>query len=139
MDFLIFYAIYLTYPYLWSRHKLVAPCTRAEALLHAAYTVLNVFFVAFKLPSATVARDRAGTLSVLNIGFLFLTHHLGFLANALGLSLVTYKRIHRAVGWMSGIVLLIHVVMAIIVRKNKWSLDQINNLFALIVCPLHSK
>ncbi|KAJ5646729.1 hypothetical protein N7490_003101 [Penicillium lividum] len=123
---------HLTYPYLWGRHKLVAPCTRADALLHVAYTVLNIFFVAFKLPSATAARDRAGTLSVLNIGFLFLTHHLGFLANALGLSLATCKRIHRAVGWMTGILLLIHVVMAFIVRQNEWSLDQKRNLFALI-------
>ncbi|KAI3127944.1 hypothetical protein CBS147325_9981 [Penicillium roqueforti] len=37
-----------------------------------------------------MARDRAGTLSVINMGFLFLAHHLGFLANAMGISLMTY-------------------------------------------------
>ncbi|KAI3276409.1 hypothetical protein DTO003C3_10208 [Penicillium roqueforti] len=37
-----------------------------------------------------MARDRAGTLSVINMSFLFLAHHLGFLANAMGISLMTY-------------------------------------------------
>ena len=58
---------HLTYPYLWGRHKLVAPCTRADALLYIVYTVTNVFFIAFKASSPTTARDRAGTLSVINM------------------------------------------------------------------------
>jgi hypothetical protein len=92
-----------------------------------------VFLVVFKTPSTTMARDRAGTLSVINMGFLFLAHHLGFLANAMGISLMTCKRIHRALGWMTGILLGLHI-MAMITDRKSWILREKPNLFALIVC-----
>lgn len=126
---------HLTYPYLWGRHRLVAPCTRADALLYIVYAVANVFFISFDTPSTTLARDRAGTLSVINMNFLFLAHHLGFLANAMGVSLMTCKRIHRAVGWMTSILLILHIIMALIVEQKGWSLREKPNLFAFIVCP----
>ena len=126
---------HLTYPYLWGRHKLVAPCTRADALLYVVYVVTNVFFIAFNTSSTTMARDRAGTLSVINMSFLFLAHHLGFLADSIGVSLMTSKRIHRAVGWMTGILLILHIIMAMIVEQKGWSLRGKPNLFAFIVCP----
>ncbi|KAF3392422.1 Ferric/cupric reductase transmembrane component 2 [Penicillium rolfsii] len=123
---------HLTYPYLWGRHRLVAPCTRADALLYIVYAAANVFFIAFDAPSTTLARDRAGTLSVINMSFLFLAHHLGFLANAMGVSLMTCKRIHRAVGWMTSILLILHIIMALIVEQKGWSLREKPNLFAFI-------
>ncbi|CDM29916.1 Flavoprotein transmembrane component [Penicillium roqueforti FM164] len=130
---------HLTYPYLWGRYRLIAPCTRADALLYLAYAVTNVFLVAFKTPSTTMARDRAGTLSVINMSFLFLAHHLGFLANAMGVSLMACKRIHRAVGWMTGILLGLHIIMAMITDRKSWILREKPNLFVLIskeVIPL---
>jgi hypothetical protein len=96
--------------------------------------VANVFFIAFNTPSTIMARDRAGTLSVINMSFLFLTHHLGFLANAVGVSLMTYKRIHRAVGWMTGILLVLHIIMAMITDRKSWVLREKPNLVAFIVC-----
>ena len=126
---------HLTYPYLWGRHKLISPCTRADVLLYIVYIVTNVFFIAFNTPSTTMARDRAGTLSVINMSFLFLAHHLGFLADAIGVSLKTCKRIHRAVGWMTGILLILHIIMALIAEQKGWSLRKKPNLFAFIVRP----
>lgn len=126
---------HLTYPYLWGRHKLVAPCTRANALLYIFYAVTNLFFIAFDTPSTTMARSRAGTLSVINMSFLFLAHHLGFLANAIGVSLKTCKQIHQAVGWMTGVLLILHIIMAMIDEQKGWSLRKKANLFAFIVCP----
>ncbi|OQD76716.1 hypothetical protein PENANT_c125G07499 [Penicillium antarcticum] len=79
-----------------------------------------------------MARDRAGTLSVINMSFLFLAHHLGFLANAMGVSLMTCKRIHRAVGWMTGILLGLYIIMAMITDRKSWILREKPNLFALI-------
>ncbi|KAI2766561.1 hypothetical protein CBS147339_8462 [Penicillium roqueforti] len=79
-----------------------------------------------------MARDRAGTLSVINMSFLFLAHHLGFLANAMGVSLMACKRIHRAVGWMTGILLGLHIIMAMITDRKSWILREKPNLFALI-------
>ena len=109
---------HLTYPYLWDRYRLIAPYTRADALLYLAYAITNVFLIAFKTPSTIIARDRAGTLSVINISFLFLAHHLGFLTNAIGISLIAYKRIHQAVGWMTGILLSLYIIMAIITDRK---------------------
>lgn len=124
---------HLTYPYLWGRHRLIAPCTRVDALSYLAYAVTNVFLVVFKTPSIIMARDRAGTLSVINMSFLFLAHHLGFLANAMGISLMTCKRIHRAVGWMTGMLLGLYIIMAMITDRKSWILCEKPNLFVLIV------
>ena len=77
------------------------------------YIVTNVFFIAFNTPSTIMARDRAGNLLVVNMGFLFLSHHLGFLADAIGVSLIACKRIHRAVGWLAGVLLILHTIMAL--------------------------
>lgn len=51
---------------------------------------------------------------------------------------MTCKRIHRAVGWMTGILLILHVIMAILVEQRGWNLGEKRNLFAFIVCPPHS-
>ncbi|KAJ5640273.1 uncharacterized protein N7484_008135 [Penicillium longicatenatum] len=66
------------------------------------------------------------------MSFLFLSHHLGFLADAIGVSLMTCKRIHRAVGWMTGILLILHIIMAIVIEQKAWSLREKSNLFAFI-------
>lgn len=126
---------YLTYPNLWDRHKLVAPWTRAESLVYLVYAVTNVLFVAFKAPSAMIAGHRAGTLTLINMGFLFLTPHLSLLADALGVTLVVCQRTHRSVGWMTGILLAFHVTMATLARQQGWSLGEQRNVFAFIVCP----
>lgn len=125
---------HLAYPYLWGRHKLIDPCTRAEALLYLVYAVTNVFLIVFNTSSTTMARNRTGTLSVINMSLLFLAHHLGFLANAIGVSLVTCKRIHRAVGWTTGILVVLHIIIAMTVEQKGWSLREKSHLFAFIVC-----
>ncbi|KAJ6035553.1 hypothetical protein N7460_009728 [Penicillium canescens] len=79
-----------------------------------------------------MARDRAGTLSVINMSFLFLAHHLGFLANAMGVSLMMCKRIHRTVGWMTGILLMLHIIMAMITEQKGWNIREKAQLFGLI-------
>ncbi|CAG8148221.1 unnamed protein product [Penicillium nalgiovense] len=79
-----------------------------------------------------MARDRAGTLLVINMSFIFLAHYLGFLANAIGISLITCKRIYRAVGWMTGILLGLHIIMVMITDRKIWILREKPNLFVLI-------
>lgn len=125
---------HFTYPYLWGRHRLIGPCTRADALSYVAYAVTNVVFIAFDNPPTATARNRAGTMSLINMNFLFLAHNLEFLANAMGVSLKTCKRIHRAAGWMTGILLSLHIIMTMILERNRWSLRETSNLSALIVC-----
>ncbi|KAJ5917584.1 hypothetical protein N7466_011138 [Penicillium verhagenii] len=86
-----------------------------------------------------MVRSRAGTLAVINMGFLFLAHHLAFLGNILGIPLVSCKRMHQAAGWMTGMLLALHVLLAMIVEENSWTLSKKRNLFAFIVSlPPHS-
>lgn len=132
---------HLTYPNLLDRHRLVGPWTRANAFVYVGYVVTNVFLVSFRASSATVAGHRAGTLSLINLSFLILTTNLSFLANALGLSMAAYQRMHRAMGWMTGILLAFHVIMARLVQRQTWNLSEQRNIFALIVscAPLSSR
>jgi hypothetical protein len=127
---------HLTYPYLLDRHYLIGPWTRANILLSLAYGAINIFCVSFRLPSAADAGQRAGTLSLINMAFLFLATHLSFLADILGVSLQTCRRFHRAAGWMAGALLTFHILMATMVQHTDFSLRSPNNLFAIIVWPM---
>jgi hypothetical protein len=129
---------YLIYPNLLDRHRLIGPWTYASALLCLAYAVTNVFIVAFRTDSVASAERRAGTLSLINMSFLFLTTHLSLLANALGVSLAVCQRMHRVVGWMTIILLAFHVTLVTSAQKDAVSLREESNVTALIVSPTHS-
>lgn len=129
---------YLIYPNLLDRHRLIGPWSYASALSYLAYAVTNFFIVAFRADSAASAGGRAGTLSLINMSFLFLTTHLSLLANALGVSLAVCQRMHRAVGWMTIILLAFHVTLVTSAQKDAGSLRKESNVFGLIVSPTHS-
>lgn len=123
---------HLTYPYLLNRHHIVGPWTRANVFLYLVYGVVNVFCIAFRVTSATGVGRRAGTLSLINMAFLFPTLHLGLLADILGISLKACRHIHRAVGWTATVLLSLHIVIATVVQE-KFTLHDPGNLSALIV------
>lgn len=125
---------HLSYPYILGRHRLFGPWTRANALLYLVYIAVNVFFVAFQAQSAIGAGRRAGTLSLINMAFLVLVTHLSFLADILGISLQTCRRIHRAVGYTTTGLLSFHIVITMLVQRDKFPLDNQGNVFALVVC-----
>ena len=124
---------HLTYPYLLNRHRILGPWTRANFLLYLVYGAVNVFCIAFRATSATGVGRRAGTLSLINVAFLFPTLHLGLLADILRISLSACRHIHRAVGWTATALLSLHIVIAIVVRQEKFALHDPGNLSALIV------
>lgn len=124
---------HLTYPYILDRHQLFGPWTRANVLLYLIYVVTNGFFVSYQARSAVGVSRRAGTLSVVNIAFLILATHLDFLADLLGISLQICRRIHRAIGYVTCGLLALHIIIALLVQHEKFSLDKQRNLFALIV------
>lgn len=70
---------YLTYPYFLDRHRLFGPWTVANVLLYLAYGAVNIFFITFRVSSTGGAGRRAGTLSLINMGFLFIAAHLSLL------------------------------------------------------------
>jgi hypothetical protein len=66
---------------------------------------------------------------------LFIGPHLSFLADMLGVSLSTYRNIHRSMGVVSFALLLFHVLTVVIEGTSfSWSLPE--NLFRLIVSLL---
>lgn len=125
---------HLSYPYILDRHQLFGPWTRANVLLYLVYLAVNVFFVAYQTQSAVGFGHRAGTLSLINMGFLVLATHLSFLADILGVSLQTCQRIHRAVGYTTSGLLTLHIIAILAIRYQKFPLHDQRNLFALIVC-----
>lgn len=127
---------HLIYLYLQGRYKLISPYTRANILLYIIYIVINVFFIAFNTLSITVARDHARTLSMINISILFLAHYLGLLIDTISVSLITYKRIYRAIGQITVILLILYIIIALIAKQKGQSLREKSNLFTFIIYPL---
>ncbi|KKZ68760.1 hypothetical protein EMCG_05636 [[Emmonsia] crescens] len=123
---------HLAYPCLLKRHRLFGPWTRANVLLYIVYGVVTIFFIAFRVPSASEAARRAGTLSLVNMGVTFIATHLSFLADCLGISLKICRRIHRAAGWMAGVLLTFHIILHTLVQRAELSFRNHSNLFGLI-------
>jgi hypothetical protein len=130
---------HLTYPLVLRRYRFLGPWSRADVLIQLAYLAINIFLITFGITSFKDAWTRAGTVSVVNLMPLFFGFHLSFLADLLGVSLSTYRRIHRSVGSMSFLVGLFHVLAAV-QSNSSYSLDASKNLYGLIVshnafCP----
>ena len=124
---------HLTYPYFLDRHQLFGPWTRAGVLIHLLYVLVNVFCLCFPVSSTSAAGRRAGTLSLVNMAFLFAGAHLSFVADLLGVSLRTCRRIHCAAGWVASALLIFHVLVVVFNRAD-FPIHESNNLFAIIVC-----
>ncbi|QSS65039.1 hypothetical protein I7I51_05880 [Histoplasma capsulatum] len=123
---------HLAYPYLIKRHRLFGPWTRANVLLYIVYGVVTIFFIAFRVPSASEAARRAGALSLVNMGVTFIATHLSFLADGLGISLKICRRIHRAAGWTAGVLLTLHIILHTPVQRAELSFRNHSNLFGFI-------
>lgn len=124
---------HLTYPYSLDRHHLIGPWTRAGALFHLLYLTANLFCLLFLVSSVLSIKRRAGGLSLVNKTFLFAASHLGLLADILGVSLHTCRKIHRVTGWMSALLLAVHVVTTILTLHVAFPITKVDNLFAVIV------
>jgi hypothetical protein len=136
---------HLTYLYLLHRHRFLGPWSRADVLVQLIYIAANIICLIFKvstmpksdLPTfqvSTISESglQAGTLSLINMIPVFAGPHLGFLADLLGLSMSTYRHLHRSAGIMSCGLALFHVLVAV-ASQPSFGLDLPQNLFAVIV------
>lgn len=123
---------HLTYPRIVDRHRYFGPWSRADVVLPLFYTTANIFCVSFRAPSMLTAGLRAADLSLINMVLNFAGFHLCLLADILGVSLSTYKRIHRSSGIMSVSLLLFHI-LTIVWSRNPFPLQVVENLWGLIV------
>ena len=123
---------YLRYPYIVHRHRFLGPWTLADVLLQVIYIAGTSFCLAFRVSDIAKAGARAGNLSLINMAPLFLGPHLGSLADLLGISLSTFRSMHRSTGVMSCSLVLFHV-LAVFVSDTVFSVRGIANLSAIIV------
>ncbi|PYI07371.1 putative metalloreductase transmembrane component [Aspergillus sclerotiicarbonarius CBS 121057] len=122
----------LTYPYFIGRHHLLGPWTRASVMLHILYIGINLFALTFHVRSVADAGYRAGRLSLINMVVLFAGAPLSTLADLLGISLRSCRRIHRACSWMAGSLLIIHTMVKMASEHRSFPLQHIDNLLAII-------
>lgn len=129
----VFVSRHLTYPYCLGRHRFAGPWTRAGVLVHISYLAVNLVCLLLSAPSVSDIGGRAGVLSVVNMTFLFTGPHLSLLADILGVSLHTCRKIHGSMAWMSVLLLAIHVVIALLIGRVAFPLRDAANLIAAIV------
>jgi predicted ferric reductase len=113
----------------------LGPWTFADLLLQAIYIASNSFCIRFRCSDIAEAGVRAGNLSLINMIPLFLGPHLGFLADILGISLSTFRLMHRSAGMMSCSLVLFHV-LAMLVSHTAFPLRGTANLSAVVVSTL---
>jgi hypothetical protein len=123
---------YLIYPQLIHRHRYLGPWSWADVLLVLSYIAINMFSIGFKSPSVHAASLRAADLSLINLVPALAGPHLSFLADIFGLSLTTYRRIHRSFGIMSCFLVSLHV-FTMIASRVPFPLHKVENLWGLIV------
>ncbi|EAL91125.1 ferric reductase family protein [Aspergillus fumigatus Af293] len=123
---------HLTLPFIVHRHQLLGPWTRASVLLHVSYAAINAFLVVFRAASLTGAGRRAGELALVNLIFPLSAIHLSNVADLLGISWGTCRKVHRATGWMATALLAFHVVVAVQDHGFSFPLSEMQNLFTMI-------
>ncbi len=128
---------YLTYPYLVRRHQFLGPWTCAGLIIQLVYIACNSLCVGFRVSDIAKAAIRAGNLSLINMIPLFLGPHLGFLADILGISLSTFRLMHRSAGMMSCSLVLFHI-LAMLASHTAFHLRGIANISAAVVTTLIS-
>ena len=92
---------YLIYTTIIRRRRFVGPWSPAAVLMQILYLAVNLFVLTFRAQSFHDGATRAGTLTIVNMAPLVFGPHHSFLADLLGLSLRTYRCMHRSVGVMS--------------------------------------
>jgi hypothetical protein len=127
--------MYLKYAYLVRRHQFLGPWTFADILVQVIYIASNSFCLGFRVSDIAKSGLRAGNLSLINMVTLFLGPHLSFLADILGISLSTFRLIHRSAGMMSCSLVLFHV-LAMLVSSRAFPLRGIANISAAVVTTL---
>ena len=123
---------YLIFANLLDRHRFLGPWTRAGVLVHVLYITVNLFCLVFRVSEVSQAGLRAGSLSLINMIPLFAGPHLSFLADLLGISITTYRNIHRSGGIASIVLGLCHIVLSAVGGKGL-SVKTRKGLFNVLV------
>jgi hypothetical protein len=127
---------YLTYPQILRRHSLFGPWTLAGIIVHTAFIAANVYCLEFWKLSAIKVGLRAANLALINMMPLYLGPHLSFLADLFGISLKSFRIVHRSAGIMSFVLVLLHIFVVIARGIGGFSLSVPENLYGVVVSLL---
>ncbi|KAJ5183238.1 hypothetical protein N7492_000854 [Penicillium capsulatum] len=130
--FRVFVSRHLMLPFVIRRHRLWGPWNRAGMLLHLTYVAVNLLLIFFKIKSLVGAGRRAGELALVNLVFPLSAIHLSYLADLLGITWKTCRKIHRATGWMAVFLLSFHIIVAFQTQAFTFPLREVRNLFTLL-------
>lgn len=133
-SFSVLLSRHLTLPVLIRRHRIIGPWSRASVLLHVSYIAVNIAMVFLRVASLEDSGRRAGELALINMIFPLSAAHLSFLAQLLGISWRTCRKIHRATGWMAFVMLSFHIVVELQSQAFSFPLTETRNLLTVIVC-----
>ncbi|KAF7712893.1 Cell surface metalloreductase [Penicillium ucsense] len=123
---------HLTLPVLVHRHRIWGPWTRSSVLIHVIYITINITLVFFKTNSLIGAGRRAGELALINVIFPLSAFHLGYLADLVGITWRTGRKIHHVTGWMVVALLSFHVIAEVQSQSFSFLLSDMRNLFTMI-------
>jgi hypothetical protein len=126
---------HLIHRYILHRHRLLGPWSRADVLVQLIYIAGNICCFEFWDTTTSQAGRRAGTLAMINLIPLFAVPHLSTLADLLGMTLSTFRQIHRSAGVMAVMLTIFHVLI-MIASQPSFPLDLPQNKFAVIVSSL---
>ena len=126
---------HLIYRYILHRHRLLGPWSRADVLVQLIYIAGNICCFEFWDTTISQAGLRAGTLAMINLILLFVVPYLSTLADLLGVTLSTFRQIHRSAGVMAVMLTIFHVLFMLASRPS-FPLDLLQNKFAVVVSSL---
>lgn len=125
-------AKHLTLPAVLRRGKYIDRWSRADIILTMMYLGTNMTYVLVYFPGMTQASHRAGRLSIINMVLLFTGPHLSFVADMLGVSIHTCRRLHVLAGLVAVLLAVFHAIVGA-ATEGAFSLETSRNLWALIV------
>ena len=97
---------------------------------------MNTYCSTFKVFSIKELDNCAETLSLINMISSYLSYHLSFVSDILGLSLITYHCIHASADTMSVVLSLFHTVVNVVSIINLNLFSASDQLFRFIVSKI---
>ncbi|KAL4926587.1 uncharacterized protein BDV17DRAFT_283182 [Aspergillus undulatus] len=106
-------------------------------VLHISYAAATIVLIFLKMRSRTGAGRQAEELALVKLSFLLSVIHLTYLADLVGITWRTCRRIHCTVGWMTVALISFHIVIEVQGKQFSLPPHLMENLFFLVgACSL---
>ena len=102
----------LIYPVILPKTKWIGPWAVSTILLQISLLGVNLFMVFYQAPKADLKGRQAGTAAMVNLTPFYLTSHLAYGADVFGLSLSTFRMLHRLFSVTIMVTIAIHVAFS---------------------------